>query len=86
MNGGISSRIYTYRDITDTRTTSQVTNLAYTTLGFDFEYTYDTMGNIASYTTPSGNTTSYTYDDQGQLVSANGVYNFTYTMMVPETC
>ena len=81
MNGGISSRTYTYRDITDTKTTSQVTKLAYPNLeaDYDFEYTYDAMGNIASYTTASGNKTSYTYDDQGQLIKAEGSNNYTYT-------
>ena len=81
MNGGISSRTYTYRDITDTKTTSQVTKLAYPNLeaDYDFEYTYDVMGNIASYTTASGNKTSYTYDEQGQLISASGSNNYAYT-------
>ena len=81
MNGGISSRTYTYRDITDTKTTSQVTKLAYPNLeaDYDFEYTYDVMGNIASYTTASGNKTSYTYDEQGPLISASGSNNYAYT-------
>ena len=44
-----------------------------------YEYTYDSMGNIATYAAPGKGTVTYTYDNQGQLLSAAGDTTYTYT-------
>ena len=44
-----------------------------------YEYTYDSMGNIATYAAPGKGTVTYTYDNQGQLLSAVGDTTYTYT-------
>ena len=51
VTGGIYTKRYTYRDINSSRTTSQVASVVYD-LPTDqtFAYTYDNMGNIATYT------------------------------------
>jgi len=44
-----------------------------------YEYTYDSMGNIATYAAPGKGTVTYTYDNQGQLLKAAGDTTYTYT-------
>ena len=81
---GALTRQYLYRDISDTQTTTQVATVRYpiagTSLNYDFNYTYDTLGNVSSCALPDGTTVSFTYDDQGQLLSVTGTgINFSYT-------
>ena len=80
ITGGIYGKTYTYRDISDTQTTTQIASVVYD-LPTDqsYGYTYDNMGNIATYTDANG-TVTYTYDAQGQLLSAtDGTTTYTYT-------
>ena len=78
--GGIYGKSYTYRDISSTKTTMQVASLTYDLpTNQIFSYTYDNMGNIATYTDANG-TVTYTYDAQGQLLSAaDGTTTYSYT-------
>lgn len=81
VSGGPFNRTYTYRDITSTQTTMQVSGLSYSLgSGMNFGYTYDELGNIETYTAPDGEVITYTYDAQGQLLKAAGdtTYNYTY--------
>ena len=78
------TKVYGYRDIVDgQRTTTQVASLTYDRQSDDisFGYTYDIMGNIATYTA-GGQTLTYVYDTQGQLTQVkNGddiLYSYTY--------
>ena len=81
---------YTYRNVNTTNTTTQVSALTYrkgttSTNWLDFQYTYDNMGNIETVVDPRGYKTTYTYDQQGQLLKervTNGsalVYEYSYT-------
>lgn len=71
VTGGIYSKTYQYRDLSSTKTTTQVASLTYDLpTDLTFAYTYDNMGNIASYTDANG-TVTYAYDAQGQLLSAS---------------
>lgn len=81
VSGGPFNRSYTYRDISGTATTMQVSQLSYPNLGsgLSFGYTYDALGNIATYTAPGEGTVTYTYDNQGQLLKAQGDTTYTYT-------
>ena len=85
MNTGIYTRTYTYRDVSDTQTTTQIASVTYSGLtdspsdNLTYSYTYDAVGNIATYTAPDGEVITYTYDDQGQLLSAVGDQTYTYT-------
>ncbi len=74
VTGGTYTRSYTYRDISSTKTTLQVSQLAYSGLGssLSFNYTYDSLGNIATYAATGKGTVTYTYDNQGQLTKAAG--------------
>ena len=47
--------------------------------GQQYGYTYDNMGNIATYAALGKGTVTYTYDNQGQLLSAAGDTTYTYT-------
>ena len=47
--------------------------------GQQYGYTYDSMGNIATYSAPGKGTVTYTYDSQGQLLKAAGDTTYTYT-------
>ena len=78
VTGSVYSKSYTYRDISSTQTTTQIASVSYD-LPVDqtFAYTYDVMGNIAAYTDANG-TVEYTYDPQGQLLSASNGYSYTY--------
>ena len=77
VTGGPVTRQYTYRDIDSTKTTLQVASV--TSGGQQYGYTYDSMGNIATYSAPGKGTVTYTYDNQGQLLSAAGDTTYTYT-------
>ena len=75
---GLYTKSYTYRDISSTRTTTQIASESYTGLCSGWlnrtaSYTYDAMGNIATITGPYKNKKSvqrtYTYDAQNQLLS-----------------
>ena len=77
VTGGPVSRQYTYRDIDSTKTTMQVASV--TSGGRQYSYTYDSMGNIATYAAPGKGTVTYTYDNQGQLLKAAGNTTYTYT-------
>ncbi len=77
VTGGPVSRQYTYRDIDSTKTTLQVASV--TSGGQQYGYTYDSMGNIATYSAPGKGTVTYTYDNQGQLLKAVGDTTYTYT-------
>ena len=81
VTAGIVSKNYTYRDISETQTTTQVSLLNYPNIGsgLNFGYTYDSSGNIATYTAPDGEVITYTYDSQGQLLSAVGDSTYSYT-------
>ena len=71
---------YTYKNLSD-RTTNLVSQLQYAGLPtvLAFGYTYDALGNIATYTAPDGEVITYTYDNLGQLLSAVGDQTYTYT-------
>ena len=77
VTGGPVSRQYTYRDIDSTKTTMQVASV--TSGWLRYEYTYDSMGNIATYAAPGKGTVTYTYDNQDQLLKAAGDTTYTYT-------
>ena len=77
VTGSPVTRQYTYRDIDSTKTTLQVASV--TSGGQQYGYTYDSMGNIATYSAPGKGTVTYTYDNQGQLLSAAGDTTYTYT-------
>ena len=75
---GLYTKSHTYRDISTTRTTTQIASESYTGLCSGWSdrgasYTYDAMGNIATITGPYKNKKSvkrtYTYDAQNQLLS-----------------
>ena len=46
--------------------------------GQRYGYTYDSMGNIATFSAPGKGTVTYTYDNQGQLLKAAGDTTYTY--------
>ncbi len=77
VTGGPVIRQYTYRDIDSAKTTMQVASV--TSGGQQYGYTYDSMGNIATYSAPGKGTVTYTYDNQGQLLKAVGDTTYTYT-------
>ena len=63
---------YGYRTISGNQTTTQVSSLAYS--GFTgaptYRYAYTANGNIKSVQLPNKNSITYTYDTQGQLITA----------------
>lgn len=77
VTGGPVTRQYTYRDIDSTKTTMQAASV--TSGGQQYGYTYDSMGNIATYSAPGKGTVTYTYDNHGQLLSGAGDTTYTYT-------
>ena len=82
--GNVYTQTYTYRDLDDSKTTTQVSGLSYSGLtdAHSFGYTYDELGNIATYT-ENGVTYTYTYDELNQLVSQTGggkTYAYTYDL------
>ena len=81
VNGSMYTKNYTYRDLNNYYTTEQISQLQYTGLPAEltYGYTYDALGNIATYTASGKSTITYTYDNQGQLLSAVGDETYTYT-------
>lgn len=75
------TKSYSYRNLSDTRTTTQVSQVQYTGLptALTYGYTYDADGNIATYSAPGKGMVTYTYDALGQLLSAVGDEAYTYT-------
>ncbi len=80
VSSNLYTKNYTYKNLSD-RTTSLVSQLQYTGLptSLAFGYTYDALGNIATYTAPDGEVITYTYDNLGQLLSAAGDQTYSYT-------
>ena len=75
----IFTKNYTYRDLANNKTTTQVsavdyyrTSYGYTYKSSGYAYTYDDLGNILTVTDGMNNVTTYTYDDQGQLLTESG--------------
>ena len=82
VTGGIYGKTYIYRDISGTdKTTTQVASLTYDLpTDITYGYTYDVLGNIATYT-EAGTTYTYTYDAQNQLTKQTGggkTYTYSY--------
>ena len=75
------SKNYLYRNLSDSRTTPQVSGVHYgwSKNELAYDYTYDAIGNIATYSAPGKSTVTYTYDELGQLLSAVGDETYTYT-------
>ena len=75
------AKSYTYFNKNSMYTTEQIAQLQYTGLPttLTYAYTYDNVGNIATYTAPGKSAVVYTYDKQGQLLSAVGNETYTYT-------
>lgn len=75
------TKTYSYRDISATQTTTQVSSVAYTKLAnpITFGYTYDAVGNVLTHSQTGEGTITYTYDNQGQLLKAAGDTTYTYT-------
>ncbi len=83
VGNGLYSYTYAYRDYPgdSNRTTGQIQSMTYgqAGAGLSFSYTYDSVGNITSYTGPEG-ITGYTYDAMGQLTgAAKGSTGYSYT-------
>ena len=78
VTGGPVSRQFTYRDIDSTKTTMQVASV--TSGGRQYSYTYDSMGNIATYAAPGKGTVTYTYGDTNwkDLLTAFDGQSITY--------
>ena len=75
----IFTKNYTYRDLANNKTTTQVSAVDYyrTSYGYTYKfsgyaYTYDNLGNILTVTDGMNNVTTYTYDDLGQLLTESG--------------
>jgi RHS repeat-associated protein len=87
VSNNIYTRAYTYKDVSSTKTTSQVQKLQYTGLpgllnGLAYNSTYNALGNIASVGEDGTIADTFTYDAMGQLTSArlgNNDIHFTYT-------
>ena len=60
---------YTYRDISPTQTTEQISalNTTYTGGSSNLSYTYDNLGNITEIKKNGTSVANYTYDEAGQL-------------------
>ncbi len=81
VSSSLYTKNYAYRNISTTQTTMQVSGISYTGLPstLNFGYTYNSAGNIATYTAPDGEKITYTYDALGQLRKAAGDVIYTYT-------
>jgi len=68
----VVSYAYSYRDISETATTTQIASVQVTAANTttSYAYTYDSCGNILS-VSDGTNTTSYVYDSMNQLVREN---------------
>ena len=83
---GIYTRQYSYRGLTSTRSTNQISRVSYTlgsntTAGLYYDYTYDSAGNITQIKQNGTQIAAYEYDEQGQLLeeTRDGVtYRYTY--------
>ena len=73
ISSSLYTKNYTYKSRTG-GTTNLVSQIQYTDLPstLNFNYTYDTEGNIATYKAPGKTTVRYIYDDVGQLVRTTG--------------
>lgn len=73
IGGNVTRRLFEYRDISDTQTTTQVASIQYPKLAIPltFNYTYDERGNIETISDPVEGSRSYEYDALGQLVREN---------------
>ena len=80
VSSDLYTKSYTYQSVRD-KTTNLVSQLQYTGLptSLAFGYTYDALGNIATYTAPDGEVITYVYDEMGQLRRAVGDQTYTYT-------
>ena len=80
MSSSAFTRSYAYRDISDSKTTTQVKSVDYSQTSSNgvtskfagYAYTYDDAGNILTSTDNLNNVTTYTYDDQNQLLTESG--------------
>lgn len=81
VGNGQYTKNYSYHNLSETRTTMQVSQVQYNGLptALAYGYTYDALGNIATYSAPGKGMVTYTYDAQGQLLSAVGDETYTYT-------
>ena len=83
LSAGAVSRTYQYRNLENGNTTTQVSHLSYPQAGLSYSYGYDALGNISHYIETESEESkvhSYTYDSQGQLLTASdGTVSYTYT-------
>lgn len=87
VEANVYSRAYSYTDINDTQTTSQVNRIQYSGLNgslsnLAYAYTYNSLGNIETIKKNSNTADTFTYDDLGQLTYAylpGQDLSFTYT-------
>lgn len=81
IDNGVFVRNYTYKNASAVQTTGQISQLQYSGLleNQAYGYTYDAAGNVSTYSAPGKTTVTYTYDAQGQLLSAVGDQTYTYT-------
>ncbi len=66
------AQLYVYKDLTETRTTTQIEKLKWTLQNssvLEYSYTYDAVGNITAVYKDDSLIARYTYDDQGQLLT-----------------
>ena len=80
VSSDLYTKSYTYGNVRG-NSTNQISQLQYTGLptSLAFGYTYDALGNIATYTAPDGEVITYIYDEMGQLRRAVGDQTYTYT-------
>ena len=87
LTNGIYKKSYTYTNVADGQTSTQVARVRYaadnssSVSAFSLNYTYDEVGNISAITTGfARGAASYTYDQQGQLTQETNYYGTnTYT-------
>lgn len=70
---GVTGQKYIYRDIDNTKTTTQISDITYTgvTDNLKLSYIYDAGGNIDSIKQNNKTIVEYSYDAQNQLVEEN---------------
>ena len=87
LTNGIYKKSYTYTNVADGQTSTQVARVRYavdnssSVSAFSLNYTYDEVGNISAITTGFvRGAASYSYDQQGQLTQETNYYGTnTYT-------
>ena len=87
LTNGIYKKSYTYTNVADGQTSTQVARVRYaadnssSVSAFSLNYTYDEVGNISAITTGFlHGAASYSYDQQGQLIQETNYYGTnTYT-------